>query len=88
MEYKERKLIWLQKKEKEEIRKIFIRTIGNCCWYESEGDKASLLNEIGVLRGVGYAMDSIRLCPHVDMHFMYFIDLQQKLKEKDKEVNK
>lgn len=75
------------KKEKEEIRKIFIRTIGNCCWYEKENKTISLVNEIGVLRGVGYAMESIGLCPHVDMHFMYFIDLQQKLKGK-KEVNK
>lgn len=80
------------KREEEEIRKVFIRTIGNCCWYESKGDKVSLLNEIGVLRGVRYAMDSIGLCPHVDVyfdiHFMYFIDLQQKLKDEfNKEVN-
>ena len=76
------------KREKEEIRKIFIRTIGNCCWYESKEDKASLLNEIGVLRGLGYAMESIGLCPHVDIHFTYFIDLQQKLKDEfNKEVN-
>ncbi len=77
------------KREEEEIRKVFIRTIGNCCWYESKGDKVSLLNEIGVLRGLGYAMDSIGLCPYVDIHFTYFIiELQQKLKDEfNKEVN-
>lgn len=76
------------KKEEEEIRKVFIRTVGNCCWYESKGDKASLLNEIGVLRGLSYAMDNIGLCPHVNFHFMHFMSLQQELKDEfNKEVN-
>ena len=79
------------KREKEEIRKVFIRTISNCCWYESKGDKVSLLNEIGVLRGLGYAiyaMGDMTICPHNDIHFTYFIDLQQKLKDEfNKEVN-
>lgn len=79
------------KREEEEIRKVFIRTIGNCCWYESKGDKVSLLNEIGVLRGLAYAiyaMGSVTICPYNDIHFTYFIELQQKLKDEfNKEVN-
>lgn len=79
------------KREEEEIRKVFIRTIGNCCWYESKGDKVSLLNEIGVLRGLAYAiyaMGNVTICPHNDIHFTYFIELQQKLKDEfNKEVN-
>ena len=33
---------------------LFDRTINNCKFYEEEGKKASLNNEIGVLRGIAY----------------------------------
>ena len=75
------------KREKEEIRKIFIRTLNNCYYYEENNKTISLANEIGVLRGLAYAVEVIGICPHTD-DFLYFINIQQKLKEKDEEVNK
>ena len=67
------------KREKEEIRKIFIRTLNNCCYYEENNKTISLANEIGVLRGVAYTMEVVGLCPHTDS-FLHYIDIQQKLK--------
>ena len=72
-------------KEKEEIIKLFEKTLNNCYWYEKENKTISLANEIGVLRGLAYAMETMGLCPHT-MFFLHFIDVQQKLK--DTEVNK
>lgn len=72
-------------KEKEEIIKLFKRTLNNCYYYEENNKTISLANEIGVLRGLAYAMEAIGLCPHTDS-FLHYIDIQQKLK--DMEVNK
>lgn len=61
---------------------IFERTINNCKFYEKEGKTNSLLNEIGVLRGIMYCME---LCgqEYRNEDTIHFIEIQQKLKEKD-----
>lgn len=73
------------KKEKEEIIKLFERTLNNCSYYENNNKTISLANEIGVLRGIAYTMEVVGLCPYTDS-FLHYIDIQQKLK--DMEVNK
>ena len=58
----------------------FNRTMNNCRFYEQEGNELSLLNEIGVLRGLAYALDafSSKDCYHSD-DFIHFINRQQEL---------
>lgn len=51
-------------KKTESITDIFARTLNNCLFYEREGKKMHLLNEIGVLRGVAYCMKTAGICPH------------------------
>lgn len=59
---------------------IYNRTLNNCIFYENENDKLSLLNEIGVLRGVAYCLELSGECPHDDQ-FLHFIELQNELKK-------
>lgn len=63
----------------EEIKSSFDRTMNNCRFYESKGDSLSLLNEIGCLRGLSYALEAFGECPHDEL-FIHLIELQQKLK--------
>lgn len=71
------------KREKEDIKQSFERTLRNCYFYEKENKTISLANEIGVLRGIAYTMQTIGICPHDTDAFIYFIDVQQKLKGKE-----
>lgn len=57
---------------------IYERTINNCLFYEKENKKEHLLNEIGVLRGVAYCLESVGICPHTK-EFFHMIDLQNEL---------
>lgn len=43
---------------KQTIFKDFDRTLRNCRFYEKEGMTQCLLNEIGVLRGLAYALEA------------------------------
>ena len=62
------------------MKEIFERTMKNCRFYEKSGDAASLLNEIGCLRGVAYCLEAEGCCPHSE-EFLHFIELQQELKK-------
>ena len=41
------------------LLELFDRTTKNCEFYEQEQDNAALLNEIGVLRGIMYCIESV-----------------------------
>lgn len=41
------------------LLQLFDRTMTNCLFYESEGKTNLLLNEIGVLRGISYALEEM-----------------------------
>ena len=41
------------------LQALYNRTLKNCYYYESMGNKAALLNEIGVLRGIAYCIEEI-----------------------------
>lgn len=64
------------------LNELFERTLKNCSFYEKEGKTINLVNEIGVLRGIGYCMELEGECLHTE-EFMHFIEIQQKLKELD-----
>lgn len=64
------------------LNELFERTLKNCSFYEKEGKTINLVNEIGVLRGIGYCMELEGECSHTE-EFMHFIEIQQKLKELD-----
>lgn len=44
---------------KNALLSIYERTDMNCAYYESKNDDALLLNEIGVLRGISYAIEAL-----------------------------
>lgn len=69
----------------EPIKEIYFRTWKNCKFYEEQGDTLSLLNEIGVLRGVSYALDAIN-CNMVDQDLIRWCKLQEELKELGRKV--
>ena len=70
----------------ENLMDIYNRTYRNCEFYRAQGNKAALLNEIGVLRGIVYCLEAI-----VGSDFVYqlvsfsafkeMIDEQQRMKE-------
>lgn len=41
------------------LLELFDRTFKNCEFYEQEHDNDALLNEIGVLRGIMYCIESV-----------------------------
>lgn len=59
----------------------FNQVMKNCRFYEKQGLPNSLLNEIGVLRGIYYCMeiDGVKLDDMSEL--MHFIDIQQNMKE-------
>lgn len=64
------------------IKQDFAQHIKNCIYYEEKNDKNALLNEIGVVRGLSYAMQMIGVCPFHNTNtdkFLHFIDMQNKL---------
>ena len=63
---------------------IFERSKRNCLFYESKGKKVSLLNEIGVLRGVAYCMEALTgYIPVEDKEFMRLIAIQNEAKTQE-----
>lgn len=68
------------------LRGIFERTKRNCLYYERNGERMSLMNEIGVLRGVAYCMEQASICPH-DEEFLRLIALQQEMKAEEDECD-
>lgn len=65
---------------KETLPSIFDMTLNNCIYYEKEGMQAHLLNEIGILRGIMYCLDSIGIRPQ-NKKIYELIEKQQQLKE-------
>ena len=63
-----------------ELQEIFERTKRNCLFYEKERKHASLMNEIGCLRGIVYCLEAVGVCPHHDEEFLRLIGVQQKIK--------
>lgn len=60
-------------------------TLKNCKFYEEQGNKNALLNEIGVLRGIFYCMEiaGIKGLNTLVKDFNYYIDIQNGLKKED-----
>jgi hypothetical protein len=64
----------------ETIIDVYNRTMNNCKTYMLNDNTSSLLNEIGVLRGVAYCME-ISGIPYPNFtEFQKMIDIQQNLK--------
>ena len=68
------------------LQDIFNRTLNNCLFYERENKPEHLLNEIGCLRGIAYAMEVMNMCPHTD-EFLRFISIQNELMANLKNTN-
>ena len=68
----------------ETLIECYNQTMNNCKYYEREQMKTCLANEIGVLRGVAYAMEMAGECPH-DPDFMHFIGIQNKLTKAERD---
>ncbi len=77
-------------REREILMNLYNRTLSNCTYYNSKGMKNSLLNEIGVLRGILYCIEGI-LEEDISNPIFYndkFVELikfQQSMKEADEE---
>jgi hypothetical protein len=65
------------------IKGAYFRTLNNCHFYEREKRQKSLLNEIGVLRGLVYALESIGITLEEQEYqeFTRLIDIQEELKK-------
>ena len=71
---------------REKLIRLYSRTYNNCIFYKNEGKMASLMNEIGVLRGIAYCIEAIvdegTLFCYIDMNsFHEMIQIQQRLRE-------
>ena len=65
----------------QDLKELYNRTMNNCDFYKSENNAAALLNEIGVLRGIGYCMDAIGITVEDTPRFAGMIIEQNKLRE-------
>lgn len=65
-------------KVKRELVASFERTMNNCRLYEDEERLGHLLNEIGALRGLAYALEAVGICPHSE-EFLHYIDVSRSL---------
>ena len=76
-------------KKKDAITKImqdFERTLANCEYYAKLPAKdvaVRFSNEIGVARGLAYALEALGVCPHTEQ-FLKFVRIQQLLKYVEK----
>ena len=62
------------------IMRDYERTLKNCEFYEREGKTVCLNNEIGVLRGLMYSMETILgYIPMNDDRTNHFIEVQNEL---------
>lgn len=68
-----------------QIQDIFERTLNNCKHYEREEMPESLLNEIGVLRGVAYCLECFGVCVHTS-DFIHFIQTQQEATKQERDA--
>ena len=64
----------------ETVMDIYNRTIRNCKYYESIHDDISLINEIGVLRGIYYCLQTVGVAPEDEVVSRFF-ETQEKLKK-------
>lgn len=65
---------------------LYERTLKNCRFYEAEGKEWALMNEIGCLRGILYAIEEIEPC-FTFTEAIPFIEKQQEFRTNDdKEV--
>ena len=66
------------------MKDIFERTKNNCRFYEKEGKQSSLLNEIGVLRGIAYCLEVMTgKLPLDDDEFLRLISIQNDMKNQE-----
>ena len=66
---------------KETIKHRFDMTLKNCRAYEELGLRNTLLNEIGVLRGIYYCMEIEGIDPGNQEEFLHFIEVQQSMRD-------
>lgn len=71
---------------KKKLLDIYERTDRNCAYYESKNDDALLLNEIGVLRGIAYAIEE--LLNEEQMFKMVGLEGLEKRMKKQEELKK
>ena len=69
----------------ETMMSIYMRTLNNCKFYQKKEMKSSLLNEIGVLRGVTYCLELAGFNIYDLPEFIEFIGIQNKLTELDRD---
>ena len=55
---------------------LFKRTLSNCEFYENENRTTSLLNEIGVLRGIAYCLEALNIDVLELSSFQHYIEIQ------------
>lgn len=55
---------------------LFSRTLKNCEFYENENRTTSLLNEIGVLRGIAYCLEAFDIDVCKFPTFLHYIEIQ------------
>ena len=55
---------------------LFNRTLSNCEFYENENRTTSLLNEIGVLRGIAYCLKTFDIDVCEFPTFLHYIEIQ------------
>lgn len=68
--------------KKSALIQLYDRTMRNCLYYEKEGKKMALLNEIGCLRGIAYALEYHMWFNHyTDSQFIRLIEIQQEMKD-------
>lgn len=68
------------------LLKIFVRTLNNCRFYEKEKRRLFLLNEIGVLRGIAYALEAVGIHQYPG-EFGHYIDVQNEINERVADIN-
>ena len=67
--------------KKSVLFQLYDRTMNNCLFYEKEGNRKALLNEIGCLRGIAYCMEYKMIYSHMkDIRFLRMIELQEQIK--------
>ena len=67
--------------DKAEVWGLYARTMNNCKFYEKENKPLKLLNEIGVLRGIAYCLETCGEFTPCDKDFQHFIEIQEELKK-------
>ena len=67
--------------KKSVLFQLYDRTMNNCLFYEKEGNRKALLNELGCLRGIAYCMEwELIYSFRSDPRFIRMIELQEQMK--------